>query len=295
MSDWAGIKYALNSTLGTEDFQSLDKLISTRLSEWVSVYQNNKYTEFSSAGEHQYVVPDGVYKLYIAACGGGAGGTGAAGDRYSDLTPVNGAGGGGGAAVLNYEILVNPGDILNITVGAGGAGGVTSDNPTAGANGDDTIIGNYITLKGGNAGAVVDTGPAYTFTGGKAGGTGGGDGGNPESSGKDGILGKGGPKYNSGSCGGGGGGSIGNGGCVDGYHSYTPTYAAPSKGGGGCGGWRGSSNYNVDNGQKGASGYVMISVVEITADMINGTASSATSYSADALMTAYKEGVESIG
>ena len=29
--------------------------------------------------------------------------------------------------------------------------------------------------------------------------------------------------------------------------------------------------------------------------MINGAASSATSYSADALMTAYKEGVESIG
>lgn len=294
MSDWAGIKYALNSTLGTEDFQSLDKLISTRLSEWVSAYQNNKYTEFTSAGAHRYVVPDGVYKLYIAACGGGAGGTGAAGDRYSSLTIVNGAGGGGGAAVLNYEILVNPGDILNITVGAGGAGGVTSDNPTAGANGGDTIIGNYITLKGGNAGAVVDTGPAYTFTGGKAGGTGGGDGGGPESSGKDGILGKGG-QYDGSRFGGGGGGSIGNGGHVDGYHSYTPTYAAPSKGGGGCGGWRGSSNYSVDNGQNGASGYVMISVVEITADMINGTASSATSYSADALMTAYKEGVESIG
>lgn len=294
MSDWAGIKYALNSTLGTEDFQSLDKLISTRLSEWVSVYQNNRYTEFLSAGKRRYVVPDGVYKLYIAACGGGAGGTGAAGDRYSDLTSVNGAGGGGGAAVLNYEILVNPGDILNITVGAGGAGGVTSDNPTAGANGGDTIIENYITLKGGNAGAVVDTGPGYTFTGGKAGGTGGGDGGGPELNGKDGILGKGG-RYDGGSHGGGGGGSIGNGGHVDDYLNFTPTYAAPSKGGGGCGGWRGSSNYSVDNGQNGASGYVMISVVEITADMINGTASSATSYSADALMTAYKEGVESIG
>ena len=41
----------------------------------------------------------------------------------------------------------------------------------------------------------------------------------------------------------------------------------------------------------------MISVVEITESMINGTAASASaaSYSADALMTAYKEGVESIG
>lgn len=290
---WAEVKHALNSTLGTEGFQSLDKLISIRLAEWESSLQNHKYEIFETAGSHQYTVPEGVFKIYIAACGGGAGGTGAAGDRYSSLTSVNGAGGGGGAAILNYEILVNPGDILNITVGAGGAGGVTSDNPTAGANGGDTIIGNYITLKGGNAGAVVDTGPAYTFTGGKAGGTGGGDGGGPNSSGKDGILGKGG-QYDGSSYGGGGGGSIGNGGHVDGYHSYTPTYAAPSKGGGGCGGWRGSSNYNVDNGQNGASGYVMISVVEITADMINGTAVSA-SYTETELMSAYREGVESIG
>lgn len=291
---WAEVKHALNSTLGTEDFQSLDKLISIRLAEWESSLQNHKYEIFETAGSHQYTVPEGVFKIYIAACGGGAGGTGAAGDRYSSLTSVNGAGGGGGAAVLNYEILVNPGDILNITVGAGGAGGVTSDNPTAGANGGDTIIGNYITLKGGNAGAVVDTGPAYTFTGGKAGGTGGGDGGGPNSSGKDGILGKGG-QYDGSSYGGGGGGSIGNGGHVNGYHSYTPTYAAPSKGGGGCGGWRGSSNYNVDNGQNGASGYVMISVVEITADMINSDTAVSASYTETELMTAYKEGVESVG
>lgn len=296
MSDWAGIKYALNSTLGTEEFQSLDKLFGTRLSEWMSVYQNNKYTEFTTAGAHRYVVPDGVYKLYIAACGGGAGGTGAAGDRYTSLDRTNGAGGGGGEAVLNYKILVNPGDVLNITVGNGGSGGVTSDNPTAGTDGGDTVIDNYITLKGGKAGAVVDTGAQYRFTGGAAGGPGGGKGGNTGAKGGDGIIGSGGKPANS-SYAGGGGGSIGGGGFPSGYQSYNYIYTPPTRGGGGAGGGNASSNAFPINGQKGASGYVMISVVEITESMINGTAASASaaSYTTSELMTAYREGVESIG
>ena len=294
MSDWAGIKYALNSTLGTEEFLPLDQLMSVRVME---VYEalRTPYVEYESAGTFEYTVPDGIHKLYIAACAGGAGGTGASGDRYTDLPKTPGAGGGGGEAVINYEMRVTPGEIVNITVGAGGGGGVTSDNPTAGTNGGNTVVGS-LTLTGGKAGTITDVGAAYQFTGGNAGGPGGGRGGNTYQVGTDGILGKGGEPYVD-SVAGGGGGSIGNGGFVDGYKSYSYTFTSATRGGGGSGGMNPGSTGNVQNGRRGAPGYVMISVIKITDDMINGTAASANAatYSEAELMAAYREGVESVG
>ena len=61
MSVWAEIKNALNSTLGTSDFLSLDKMI-----------QAHGTQTFTSDGT--FTVPAGVTKILVTAFGAGAGG-----------------------------------------------------------------------------------------------------------------------------------------------------------------------------------------------------------------------------
>ena len=61
MGIWSGIKYALNSTLGTKNFTPLDKLVTA-----------HGVQEFTSSGT--FVVPEGVHKIWVTACGGGQGG-----------------------------------------------------------------------------------------------------------------------------------------------------------------------------------------------------------------------------
>ena len=294
---WAEVKHALNSTLGTDDFQSLDKLISIRLAEWESSLQNHKYEIFETTGSHQYTVPEGVFKIYIAACGGGGGGSGAMGGRYSGQKQ-DGSGGGGGEAVMNYEQFVTPGEIIEIHIGAGGAGGESStdDDPNgtpgkSGNDGENTTVGNFLTLKGGKGGSVNAISGGYEYVGGAAGGPGGGAGGNPDSDGAGGLIGSGGPE-SSGS--GGGGGSLGTGGALS-SNSMNDDQVIPKRGGGGGGDHSGATYWAEREGQEGADGYVMISIVEITADMINSDTAVSASYTETELMSAYREGVESIG
>lgn len=70
---------------------------------------------FNSSGT--FTVPDGISALSVAvigAGGGGAGGRGAAGD---------GKGGGGGGFAKGNNLVVTPGETINVTVGNGGLGG----------------------------------------------------------------------------------------------------------------------------------------------------------------------------
>lgn len=300
---WAEVKHALNSTLGTEDFQSLDKLISIRLAEFDAA---TKKTEFETAGSFSYTVPAGIFKLYIAAAAAGGGGSGAT--HEDNDRRCMGSGGGGGAAVLNYTIDVTPGQVITGTVGAGGEGGRTvngaNTRPNPGTDGGNTIIDGILTLIGGK-GATVTTESTniYRTHGGAAGGAGGGKGGDGKyydgnnyhyaQNGSAGIVGQGGAANSDDS--GGGGGSLGNGGTGNYSPGRGDNIFSPEKGGGGGGGTYTQGYADDMDGLNGADGYIMFSVSPIKESDLTGSGMSIASYTETELMTAYKEGVESIG
>lgn len=253
---WAEVKHALNSTLGTDEFYALDKLINIRLSQFNS-FQNIIYNE---PGNYTYTVPDGIYMLYVSAAAGGGGGGGCS-DRY-------GGGGGGGAAVFNRAIFVEPGEQISITIGAGGAGGAYDSSGTGetGENGGNTIFGSYFTLLGGKGG----TGGSTTGgDGGAAGGEGGGVGGTYDnnSTPQPGITGPVAPTDSGAYCHFGGGGSLGTGG----YLGQDIDDTSPLNGGGGSGGNYNTSSSFSRNGQNGANGIVFITAVRITEEQANAT------------------------
>lgn len=78
-----------------------------------------------------FTVPAGVSKLKIFATGGGGGG----GGSITGDGPTPGSGGGAGGTAIS-EIIVTPGQVINVAIGAGGAGGVTAN----GASGGDTTV-----------------------------------------------------------------------------------------------------------------------------------------------------------
>lgn len=98
-----------------------------------------------------WICPPGVRKLDMVLCGGGGGG-GGTGSGTSNANGVAGTGGGGGGCSIRYDVPVTPGQIYNITVGAGGAGG---------ADGADSVFvgDNNVTVRG-TGGTSGDDGPA---------------------------------------------------------------------------------------------------------------------------------------
>jgi hypothetical protein len=81
------------------------------------------------AGTYSWIVPAGVYRVRAIVTGGGGGGGGG-------VTYYVASGGGGGATVF-VTFDVNPGEILTISVGAGGLGGSPGSN---GLNGSPSRI-----------------------------------------------------------------------------------------------------------------------------------------------------------
>lgn len=84
----------------------------------------------------------------VTACAGG--GSGCISGSSSDSNYIA-TGGWGGSYVTDYPIIVTAGQVLSLTVGAGGVG-VSSQT---GNIGGDTVIGTYLTLKGGNGGGSL--------------------------------------------------------------------------------------------------------------------------------------------
>ena len=115
MGIWAAVKYALNSTLGTSSFLSLDKMIQA--------HGTQTFTE-----DGTFTVPAGVTKILVTAYGGGAGG--------------NNSGGQGGNRIIRKAYSVVPQTKIQITIGIGG---------TEGNDGGATVIGNLVTLEGGGS------------------------------------------------------------------------------------------------------------------------------------------------
>lgn len=220
------------------------------------------YFEATSSGDYKVNIPAPCKYIMITACSGG----GSGGGSGASTSEPGGGGGGGGAAIIGEIYEVTKTGLIDVTIGSGGSPAGYQEN---GRNGGNTVIGNYVTLLGGQGGKSGSNGG----TGGEAGGTGGGKGGNGISmstankyagSGVDGISGSGGAggtAYRSSSdyassAGGGGGGCIGDGGRgSDGIYDSPSSIKGVSYGGGGGGGSYTKSGMSCNSGS-GASGYL---------------------------------------
>lgn len=122
-----------------------------RTRETVGVHGGMKRRVFTDNGT--FVVPPNVTEIYVTACGGGGGSVG------SDAK-----GGGGSACIIGKPYTVVPGQIINITIGAGGVNGA----------GGTTVISGVVSLLGGTVGNDSGAGKAGGIGGGDGGGAGGG-------------------------------------------------------------------------------------------------------------------------
>ena len=114
--------------------------------------QNYEIKAFETVGEHSWDVPDNVDKVDVLLVGGGGGGGAARG------------GGGGAGELINKTVDLSSNDSVDITVGAGGNGGIDQN----GINGNNSSFGHLEALGGGGGGMA--------YYNGKDGGSGGGGG-----------------------------------------------------------------------------------------------------------------------
>jgi len=190
---------------------------------------------WSEPGTYPWIVPDGVYWINarIWGAGGGGGGSSTAGN------PSAGSAGAGGGYAEGW-VPVTPGQLLPITVGAGGAGGGMQ-----GGTGGTTSVGTLMSATGGDYGQAGVNG---IFTGAVAlGGV--GIGGTVNEFGTYGSYGF--PLNSSSAIGGIGGGTFA--GASNGGLSSGAGAPGNHPGGGGCGG------ANNGNGGAGAPGLAIIS------------------------------------
>lgn len=138
---------------------------------------------FSFFSSQTWTVPNGVSSIkMLVIAGGGGGGTGYNGVTYQEA----GGGGGAGGGILTSSLPVTPGDIISMTIGAGGAGGAGPVG-SQGTNGQDTAVvvppvsgavvpvSRYFTAIGGGYGGMYANGNSYeTQQFGGNGGSGGG-------------------------------------------------------------------------------------------------------------------------
>lgn len=185
--------------------------------------------QFTTSGS--FTVPDGVSMVYISGCGGGGGGGG--GENGGLGSGGGGAGGGGaGAMMLKHPIVVVPGEVCTVTIGAAGAGGARQAPGTA----------------GGATSFARPTGPTLAMAGGAGG--------------SDGVVGITGSGVVAGGAGGAGGGAA-NGGAINsgvggsiviaGTSESTIVWANNGPGGGG-GGSSGNSSGGTGGGAGGNGG-----------------------------------------
>lgn len=109
-----------------------------------------------------FTVPAGVTSVYVQVIGGGGGGSGGVGSRDTASVISNYNGEGGGKSTPCIRILsLSPGEIIPVSVGAGGAGGLASMN---GTDGGDSSFCDVISL-GGKGGGIRIMGSAITSKG----------------------------------------------------------------------------------------------------------------------------------
>ncbi len=140
---------------------------------------------YSTAGIHNWVVPEGVTKVWVTVIGGGGGGGGVASGAVAASSGGGGGGGGGGGARRLVDLTAL--EEVSVTVGAPGAGGKSS-NGWDGLNGGASSFGEFCSATGGlggiGSGSGLTTPSAFSGAGGGIGsggdlnvrGCGGGDG-----------------------------------------------------------------------------------------------------------------------
>jgi MSHA biogenesis protein MshQ len=116
-----------------------------------------------------FTPPAGIASVQYLVVGGGGGGGGITN------TNAGGAGGGGAGGLLTGTGAVTPGNVYNITVGAGGTGATCAGTCTAGTNGGDSIFDTVVAEGGGRGGYVGGNNGVAGGSGGggRLGGTGG--------------------------------------------------------------------------------------------------------------------------
>ena len=181
-----------------------------------------------------FVVPQSVTQVDVELWGGGAG-------SFASIPNVPSGGGSGGGYARKRITGLSPGQIINVTIGSGGAGGTTAGNPaTAGGT---SSFGSFVSATGGSLNAFASTsGPQNGAT---PGGTGiGGDMNGTGSAGQAGISNVGGL-----------GGAAPMGGT---QNSGTSGVPGTFPGGRAAGAGTGASGNQAYNGAQGAGGYVIV-------------------------------------
>lgn len=245
---------------------------------WQRVYPidlgTNTYTNNGS-----FTVPNTVSKLRIRAVGGGGGGGGALLAGCGSVNHSGGSGGGGGANTY-FTVGVTPGQVINFTIGAGGAPGAAYDNratfsgegANSGYNGGSTSVtgsGFAVTANGGRNGRAPGTGTGenerignncgHSAQDGGVGGTYSLSGVTDIGSANGGNGGAGNNGGESGSPGGVGGNSLGNGGAAGGAQTGLGGSGNGANYGGGGGGMGGQGGgYGRMTSGFGAGGVVII-------------------------------------
>ena len=127
-----------------------------KLNALLSANTNHGSQEFASSGT--WTAPEGVYQVYIVACGGSGGGGGGGTTSYinqyiydyGEVTRYAGTGGSGSVSeVISALIDVSPQTAYSITIGAAGTAGKAG---AAGGAGGATKFGNILTINGGYGG-----------------------------------------------------------------------------------------------------------------------------------------------
>ena len=112
-----------------------------------------------------WTCPAGVTQIFVRGCAAGGGG-GAATNGSS-----GGGGGGGGQSTAGTFYAVVPGTVYTVTIGSGGAGGISGS--TAATAGGNTSMSGLFTWTGGGAGAQAGAGGSAGGAGAQAGQIGG--------------------------------------------------------------------------------------------------------------------------
>ena len=117
---------------------------------------------FTSTGNSTFTVPSGVTNLGVLVVGAGGGGGGG-----NTNNPECGGGGAGGSVMYVKSYVVEPGAIIKLRVGAGGAagsGGAASG--TNGSTGENSVFGSLVARGGGGGSGAFTGGQTFSTQGG---------------------------------------------------------------------------------------------------------------------------------
>lgn len=113
------LDWAAGDIPGPGDFNRIEDNIRSRVGSEL----------FVNPGTYDFTVPDGIKVVWVTLAGGGGG-----------ATDVHG--GGGGDAKIKQRVEVTPGEVIIVTVGAGGG---------PGASGGASSFGAYVSCSGGSS------------------------------------------------------------------------------------------------------------------------------------------------